>query len=109
MGRGGPRSLSRQESPAHRRQLSVTPRHSRLHWNDAPTPQIERRRHRASWASKAACCYGFWYAGIMSEATEAIAENYADEAAPVRRWTEHISWGATLALAWMIYEMTTKP
>lgn len=45
----------------------------------------------------------------MSEATEAIAENYADEAAPARRWTEHISWGATLALAWMIYEMTTKP
>jgi hypothetical protein len=41
----------------------------------------------------------------MQESTDIAAA----EPLPVRRWTEHISWGATLALAWMLYEVTAKP
>jgi hypothetical protein len=28
---------------------------------------------------------------------------------PADRWTERISWGATLPLAWLIYELTARP
>lgn len=28
---------------------------------------------------------------------------------PASRWTEHISWGAMLALGWLIYEATARP
>ncbi|HTI51779.1 MAG TPA: hypothetical protein VL475_12530, partial [Planctomycetaceae bacterium] len=32
-----------------------------------------------------------------------------DEAPLAPRWTEHISWGAMLALGWLIYEVTARP
>lgn len=28
---------------------------------------------------------------------------------PARRWAEHVSWGAMLALGWLIYELTAQP
>ncbi len=28
---------------------------------------------------------------------------------PARRWTDHISWGATLPVGWLIYELTARP
>jgi hypothetical protein len=31
------------------------------------------------------------------------------DAPPSRRWTEHVSWGAMLALGWLIYEVTARP
>lgn len=44
----------------------------------------------------------------MPDTTE-IAPDELPHAAALRKWTEHISWGATLALAWMIYEITARP
>lgn len=39
---------------------------------------------------------------------ELISETIYDEP-PSRAWTDHISWGAMLALGWLIYEVTARP